>query len=170
MTVTLTVPDAAAMRDLGRQIAAALRGGDLVLLIGPVGAGKTTLTQGIGAGLGVRGQVASPTFIISRVHPALGDGPDLVHVDAYRLNGLDELDALDLDTSLENSVTVVEWGEGLVEVLSDSWLEVQIERPVGDLPDDLDTADVGDRYVRLIGVGERWADLDLEVSAQEKDR
>jgi len=158
------------MRDLGRQIAAALRGGDLVLLIGPVGAGKTTLTQGIGAGLGVRGQVASPTFIISRVHPALGDGPDLVHVDAYRLNGLDELDALDLDTSLENSVTVVEWGEGLVEVLSDSWLEVQIERPVGDLPDDLDTADVGDRYVRLIGVGERWADLDLEVSAQEKDR
>ena len=170
MTVTLTVPDAAAMRDLGRQIAEIVRGGDLVLLIGPVGAGKTTLTQGIGAGLEVRGQVASPTFIISRVHPALGDGPDLVHVDAYRLNGLDELDALDLDTSLENSVTVVEWGEGLVEVLSDSWLEVQIERPVGDLPDDLDTADVGDRYVRLIGVGERWADLDLEVSAQEKDR
>src|SRR4051794_36376643 len=113
--VTLTVPDADATRELGTRLAALLRAGDLVLLSGGLGAGKTTLTQGIGAGLGVRGQVASPTFIIARVHPSLVHGPDLVHVDAYRLGSLDEVDALDLDTALEDSVTVVEWGEGKVE-------------------------------------------------------
>ena len=157
--VELKLPDAEAARDLGRALAGVLRAGDLVLLTGPLGAGKTTLTQGIGAGLGVRGQVASPTFIIARVHPPLGDGPSLVHVDAYRLESLDDLEALDLDTSLEESVTVVEWGEGLAEVLAEDRLEVTIERPhgVGD-GDELDpgAADVGPRRVTVRALGPRW--------------
>ncbi|UNX54321.1 tRNA (adenosine(37)-N6)-threonylcarbamoyltransferase complex ATPase subunit type 1 TsaE [Georgenia sp. TF02-10] len=166
MTVTLTVPDAAATRALGQRLAGLLRAGDLVLLTGDLGAGKTTLTQGIGAGLGVRGQVASPTFIIARVHPALGAGPDLVHVDAYRLASLEEVDALDLDTSLAESVTVVEWGEGKVEPLAVDRLEVEIYRPRGGTaasPDEL--AAPAPREVRLRGVGERWAGVDLAALA-----
>ena len=111
-------------RDFGEALAAGLRAGDLVILTGGLGAGKTTLTQGLAAGLGVRGPITSPTFVIARVHPSLGEGPALVHVDAYRLGGLAELDDLDLDTSLEESVTVVEWGHGLAEDLSDDRLEV----------------------------------------------
>ena len=157
---TIDLPDAAATRAFGVALAGVLRAGDLVVLTGPLGAGKTTLTQGIGEGLGVRGQVASPTFIIARVHP--GPGPDLVHVDAYRLSSLDELEALDLDTSLEESVTVVEWGEGLAEVLSEDRLEVTIERPHGARPDeDLTEAEVGVRRVSLTGVGPRWAGVTL---------
>lgn len=127
----LHAPDADATRALGRALAGVLRGGDLVVLGGELGAGKTTFTQGLGQGLGVRGQVASPTFVIARVHPALGQGPDLVHVDAYRLGSLDEVNALDLDTSLEDSVTVVEWGTGKVEVLAADRLEVELVRPRG---------------------------------------
>ena len=101
------------MRELGQRLATLLRPGDLVLLTGELGAGKTTLTRGLGEGLGVRGAVTSPTFVIARVHPSLGDGPALVHVDAYRLGGgLDEMEDLDLDVSLPESVVVVEWGEG----------------------------------------------------------
>lgn len=124
-------PDAEATRELGRRLAGLLRAGDLVVLTGDLGSGKTTLAQGIGAGLGVRGQVASPTFIIARVHPPLADGPTLVHVDAYRLSTLDELEALDLDTSMDESVTVVEWGEGMAEVLSADRLEITVTRPRG---------------------------------------
>src|SRR5690554_1907994 len=110
--VTLDIPTADAMHRLGVDVLApVLAAGDLVILTGDLGAGKTTLTQGIGAALGVRGQVASPTFIIARTHPSESQGPDLVHVDAYRLGSLAELDDLDLDTSLEAAVTVVEWGE-----------------------------------------------------------
>ena len=117
------------MRDLGRRLAALLRAGDLVILAGPLGAGKTTLVQGIGAGLGVRGPVTSPTFVIARVHPALtGSGPALVHADAYRLGSFSEVDDLDLDTDTDSAVTVVEWGGGLVEGLSESRLEVAIDR------------------------------------------
>lgn len=146
--------DASAMRAFGVRLATGLRAGDLIILTGPVGAGKTTLTQGIGQGLNVRGQVASPTFIIARVHPALGAGPDLVHVDAYRLGGQLELDALDLDASLTDSVTVVEWGEGLVETLATDRLEVRIERPRGgELTED---PQAGERIVTLTGVGKRW--------------
>jgi tRNA threonylcarbamoyladenosine biosynthesis protein TsaE len=119
------------MREIGRALAAQLRAGDLVVLSGELGAGKTTFTQGLGAGLGVRGEVTSPTFVIARVHPTLGDGPALVHVDAYRLGGLDELDDLDLDASLDDAVTVVEWGEGLAEGLAESRLEVVIVRTTG---------------------------------------
>jgi tRNA threonylcarbamoyladenosine biosynthesis protein TsaE len=115
--------------ELGRRIAAELRAGDLVVLAGPLGAGKTTLTQGIGEGLGVRGAVTSPTFVLARIHP--GRLP-LVHVDAYRLRdagGRLELDDLDLDASLEDGVTVVEWGEGLVEGLAESRLDIALDRP-----------------------------------------
>src|ERR1051326_6228842 len=101
------------MRDLGRRLAALLRAGDLVVLAGPLGAGKTALVQGIGAGLGVRGPVVSPTFVIARVHR--GGRLPLVHVDAYRLRSLDEVDDLILVVDLADSVMVVEWGTGLVE-------------------------------------------------------
>ncbi|QIS17877.1 tRNA (adenosine(37)-N6)-threonylcarbamoyltransferase complex ATPase subunit type 1 TsaE [Nocardia terpenica] len=116
---------------LGRELAAELRAGDLVVLDGPLGAGKTALTRGIGAGLGVEGRVSSPTFIIARQHRA-GTHPGaiaMVHVDAYRLGGdLDELDALDLDTDLADAVVVVEWGLGVVEHLTDRHLRVLLRR------------------------------------------
>ncbi|MGN0064568.1 MAG: tRNA (adenosine(37)-N6)-threonylcarbamoyltransferase complex ATPase subunit type 1 TsaE [Nocardioides sp.] len=128
---TVEVPDADAMRGLGRRVGRSLRAGDLVVLTGELGAGKTTFTQGLGEGLGVRGGVTSPTFVIARVHPSLVGGPDLVHVDAYRLGGLAELDDLDLDTSLDDAVTVVEWGAGLAEQLAEGRLEVVIERALG---------------------------------------
>ena len=99
-----------------------------MILTGDLGAGKTTLTQGIGEGLGVRGEVTSPTFVIARVHPSLSDGPPLVHVDAYRLGGTAELDDLDLDTDIDEAVTVVEWGEGLAEALSVDRLELSLKR------------------------------------------
>ncbi|HTX28604.1 MAG TPA: tRNA (adenosine(37)-N6)-threonylcarbamoyltransferase complex ATPase subunit type 1 TsaE [Streptosporangiaceae bacterium] len=143
----LRIPTDAAMRDLGRSLAAVLRAGDLVILTGPLGAGKTTLVAGIGEGLGVRGPVTSPTFVIARVHPpASGSGPSLVHADAYRLGSVAEVDDLDLDADLGSSVTVVEWGEGLAEGLAEDRLEISIQ-PVPD----------GDtRMVRIIGHGARW--------------
>lgn len=131
LVTTWDVPDADTMRELGEHVAGWLRPGDLVVLSGELGAGKTTFTQGVGSGLDVRGEVTSPTFVISRVHPALGEGPSLVHVDAYRLGSIDELDDLDLDTSLADAVTVVEWGTGIAEGLADSRLDVRIERAVG---------------------------------------
>src|SRR3954468_10776363 len=109
------------MREFGLRLAAGLRAGDLVVLSGPLGAGKTTLTQGIGEGLKVRGPITSPTFVIARVHPSLAGRPPLVHADACRLGGLDEVDDLDLD--IQDAVTVVEWGEGMVEELSEDRLE-----------------------------------------------
>ena len=109
-----------------------MHAGDVVVLTGELGAGKTTLTQGMGVGLGVRGDVTSPTFVIARVHPSLVGGPDLVHVDAYRLGGIAELDDLDLDTSLDEAVTVVEWGAGLAEGLAESRLEITITRALAD--------------------------------------
>ncbi|GAA2864643.1 tRNA (adenosine(37)-N6)-threonylcarbamoyltransferase complex ATPase subunit type 1 TsaE [Streptosporangium fragile] len=137
------------MRELGAELAALLRPGDLVVLSGPLGAGKTTLVQGIAEGLKVRGPITSPTFVIARVHPSLSGGPALVHVDAYRLGGGLEVDDLDLDASLEESVTVVEWGEGLVEGLADDRLEVSIGRS--------ESGDPGEeRTVALRGVGARW--------------
>lgn len=126
------VPDAEAMRGLGERVGRGLGAGDLVVLAGELGAGKTTFTQGLGAGLQVRGEVTSPTFVIARVHPSLVGGPALVHVDAYRLGGVAELDDLDLDTSLEEAVTVVEWGTGMAEVLAESRLEVTITRALAD--------------------------------------
>ena len=128
---TLPTPDDT--RALGAELADLLQAGDLVVLVGPLGAGKTALTQGIGAGLGVRGEITSPTFVIARVHPSLSDGPPLVHVDAYRLASVADVDDLDLDASTDESVTVVEWGQGLVEQLADEHLEVQLEREDDDV-------------------------------------
>ena len=149
------VPDAAAMRVLGARISRWLAPGDLVVLSGGLGAGKTTLTQGLAEGLGVRGPVTSPTFVIARVHPSLVGGPALVHVDAYRLGSLDEVDDLDLDASLEDSVTVVEWGEGRVEALAESRLEVSLAVDPAAAADPVTGAER--RLVRVWGVGARWA-------------
>jgi tRNA threonylcarbamoyladenosine biosynthesis protein TsaE len=132
------------MRDLGVRIAEELQPGDLVLLMGPLGAGKTTLAQGVGMGLGVAG-VVSPTFVIARVH--VGGRLPLVHVDAYRLSSIEEVDDLDLDAALEESVTLVEWGEGLVEGLAGSRLEVRIQRSDEDEVREIDVSGVGDRWV-----------------------
>ena len=147
------VLDADAMRDLGRDLAARLQPGDLVVLSGGLGAGKTTLTQGLGEGLGVRGGVTSPTFVIARVHPSMVDGPALVHVDAYRLGGIEELDDLDLDASLDEAVTVVEWGTGVAEGLDTSRLEVRISRAEADEPAD---GERDPRRVLVAPVGPRW--------------
>jgi tRNA threonylcarbamoyladenosine biosynthesis protein TsaE len=146
----IPVATAADMQALGQRIAAVLGAGDLVVLTGPLGAGKTTLVQGIGQGLDVRGPVTSPTFVIARVHPPLSGGPGLVHVDAYRLGSVAEVDDLDLDASLEDCVTVVEWGEGLVEELAADRLEVTIAMPPAGQPGEM-------RWVTLAGIGERWA-------------
>jgi tRNA threonylcarbamoyladenosine biosynthesis protein TsaE len=157
VTAEVRVPTAARMRGLGQQLAALLRPGDLVVLTGPLGAGKTTLVQGIGEGLGVRGPVTSPTFVIARVHPpAAGTGPALVHADAYRLGSRAEVDDLDLDTDLDSSVTVVEWGEGLVEDLADSHLEISIAMgPPAGVPSGTGAPDEP-RTVRIAARGERW--------------
>ncbi|MBY8866877.1 tRNA (adenosine(37)-N6)-threonylcarbamoyltransferase complex ATPase subunit type 1 TsaE [Streptomyces sennicomposti] len=158
-SVEITVNAPGQMLELGRRLAKLLRAGDLVMLSGELGAGKTTLTRGLGEGLGVRGAVTSPTFVIARVHPSLGDGPPLVHVDAYRLGGgLDEMEDLDLDVSLPDSVVVVEWGEGKVEELTDERLQVRIHRAVGDTTDEV-------RQVTVTGIGGRWAAVDLGVLA-----
>ena len=150
------VPDAPAMHGLARSLAGQLQRGDLLVLSGELGAGKTTFTQGIGEGLGVRGQITSPTFVIARVHPSLVDGPALVHVDAYRLGSVDELDDLDLDTDLDDAVTVIEWGEGMAEGLSDSRLEIRIDRNLGSDPE----SEL--RSVEITPVGPRWHALRFE--------
>lgn len=153
------VPTAEAMREFGRRLGARLRAGDLVVLTGDLGAGKTTLAQGLGEGLGVRGPITSPTFVIARVHPSLSGGAPLVHVDAYRLNSLDELDDLDLDASVEESVTVVEWGEGKAEVLTDDRLDVVLTRESAEDVDEPGDPEV--RWVVVRGVGDRWTDGEL---------
>jgi len=156
--VLVDVPSAEAMRDLGRRVAGHLAPGDVLVLSGELGAGKTTFTQGLGEGLGVRGDVTSPTFVIARVHPSLGDGPELVHVDAYRLGGRAELDDLDLDADLDRAVTVVEWGTGLAEGLSDARLEIRITRATART--DVDP-EADPRVVELDPRGERWLQADL---------
>ena len=173
------VPTAEDMYRLGERLASVLRAGDLVLLTGDLGAGKTTLTKGLGAGLGVTERITSPTFVISHVHRPDHDGPLLVHVDAYRLGAgtdpespgapaITELDDLDLDASLDQAVTVVEWGEGIAEALSDDRLDIVITRrgapreaaSVGVEPA---PEDAGTRHVRIIGIGPRWLGADLRL-------
>jgi tRNA threonylcarbamoyladenosine biosynthesis protein TsaE len=192
--VSLTVATAVQMRSLGRSLATVLRAGDLVLLSGGLGAGKTTLTKGIGEGLSVRGPITSPTFVIARVHPPLGSTaatgelrPALVHADAYRLGSVLELDDLDLDTDAAASVTVVEWGGGLAEGLATDRLEITITPAEADVPvvgDPLveDTVDSGNgadragdpddptvdvpRTVRICAVGERWEGIKLPLASR----
>jgi tRNA threonylcarbamoyladenosine biosynthesis protein TsaE len=185
--VSLTVATAAQMRALGRSLATVLRAGDLVLLSGGLGAGKTTLTKGIGDGLGVRGPITSPTFVIARVHPPVGSAavtgdlrPALVHADAYRLGSVLELDDLDLDTDTASSVTVVEWGGGLAEGLATDRLEITITPVKGDAPVVSEAADGGNgagragdvddptvdapRAVRVSAVGVRWEGIELPLA------
>lgn len=129
------------MHALGVRFGSSLAAGDLIVLTGPLGAGKTTLTRGIGEGLGVRGPVQSPTFVIARTHPSVGGGPPLIHVDAYRLGDPREFDDLDLD--LDGSVVVVEWGRGVAAMVADEWIDIEIERPTGDR-DAIDGVDAAD--------------------------
>ena len=135
---------------LGREVASLTRPGDVLLLVGELGAGKTTFTQGLGEGLHVRAGITSPTFVISRVHPSLDGGPPLVHVDAFRLGDEAELDDLDLDVYVEQSVTAVEWGEGIAEALSPHRLRIHLARTRGDDPTD------ESRVVTVTPVGARW--------------
>ncbi len=149
------------MEALGARIAARLRGGDVLALNGELGAGKTTLTRGLGEALGVRGAVTSPTFVLARSHPR-ADGPPLVHMDAYRLSSGLELD--DLDVDVEASIVVVEWAGEYVGLLADEWLQIDIDRRTAGADDDAgeDPQDdgVAPRTVTVRGHGPRWADLD----------
>jgi tRNA threonylcarbamoyladenosine biosynthesis protein TsaE len=126
----LVLPTEADTERLGARIGAALSAGDVVILSGPLGAGKTVLAKGVAVGLGVTGPVTSPTFVIAREHPPApgGRGIPLVHVDAYRLGGRAELDDLDLDTELTTAAVVVEWGEGVAEPLARRRLLVRLRR------------------------------------------
>ena len=164
--ITVGVPGAAQMRALGARLVESLRPGDVVVLTGALGAGKTTLVQGIGAGLGVRGPITSPTFVIARLHPSLRGGPGLVHADAYRIGSRLEIDDLDLDADVDQCVTVVEWGEGLVEGLAQSHLLITIDW-------DAARAGEGDDEPRLLTFapsGERWEHAigDLRKVLQEQ--
>ena len=154
MLGTRTIENPDQMHELGLELGKALRAGDVLVLTGPLGAGKTTLTRGIGEGLGVRGPVTSPTFVLARTHPSLVYGPPLVHVDAYRLNSAVELDDLDIDFA--HSVVVVEWGAGMLDGIVDSWLDVVIERPEGANAGELGDELIEPRNVTLTGHGERW--------------
>lgn len=154
MLGTRTIENPDQMHELGLELGKALRAGDVLVLTGPLGAGKTTLTRGIGEGLGVRGPVTSPTFVLARTHPSLVEGPPLVHVDAYRLNSAVELDDLDIDFA--HSVVVVEWGAGMLDGIVDSWLDVVIERPEGANAGELGEELIEPRTVTLTGHGERW--------------
>ncbi|MDN5805892.1 MAG: tRNA (adenosine(37)-N6)-threonylcarbamoyltransferase complex ATPase subunit type 1 TsaE [Brevibacterium sp.] len=168
------------MRAFAKALAGHLRAGDLLILSGNLGAGKTTFTQSLGRALGVAGRITSPTFVIAREHPSLGDGPALVHVDAYRLSDAEELGDLDLDSELEESITVVEWGAGLAEQLSTDYLGLTIT-PMFDIAADADdgregaadeaAADADDeadederRIVELHGHGSTWEDRLQRVS------
>ena len=148
-----------ATRDMGAALAVILSPGDLVILVGDLGAGKTTLTQGIGVGLGVDGTVVSPTFVIARAHRPAPGRPALIHVDAYRLGSFMELDDLDLDESVDDAVTVVEWGAGIAEVLSESHLVVELERERGGSFDD---PEAGVRTATITGHGPRWDGIPLD--------
>lgn len=159
--VRRTVATAAEMEELGRRLGRLLEVGDLVVLRGELGAGKTTLTRGIGEGMGVRGPVTSPTFVLARVHPPESGSVPLIHVDAYRLADARELDDLDLDFS--GAATVVEWGDGLLHGVAESWLRVSIERPhgAGDGPLDDDSP----RALTLEGFGSAWPAARLAIAA-----
>ncbi len=143
------VATADAMHELGLALGAQLTAGDILVLTGPLGAGKTTLTRGIGEGLGVRGPVQSPTFVLARTHPSLVGGAPLVHVDAYRLGSAAELDDLGIDFA--SSVVVVEWGRGMVDALADTWWDVEIERPVA-ASDDLDADELDADAPRIVRI------------------
>lgn len=159
------IPDAEAMSAFAHRVASLLRAGDLLVLTGDLGAGKTTFTQGLGEALGVRGPVTSPTFVLARTHPSLVGGPSLVHVDAYRLADAVELEDIDLDTTLDTAVTVVEWGEGKAEALSPNRLAITIEvRAADDADPGGARCGIDSDEMRVISVrphGPRWIGVPL---------
>lgn len=175
--VEVTLDGAEATQAWAAELGTELRAGDVLILTGELGAGKTTFTQGLGAGLGVREGIISPTFVLSRIHPALASGPDLVHVDAYRLGSAGELLDLDLDATVDRSVTVVEWGRGMAEALAGfpddpdaSWLELELIRAEGgtgagpfvtDFSDEDGTGSGEVRTAVLRAYGPRWAGVRL---------
>lgn len=184
---TLTVTTAEQTHALAAAVGGVLEAGDLLVLTGELGAGKTTFTQGLGEGLGVRAGIISPTFVLVRIHPNLADGPrpggpDLVHVDAYRLESAAEIDDIDLENTMDSAVTVVEWGRDRVEHLSDSRLEVDLHRSVGGEGPATAVAAAGDvmdfdtddddepRTLVFRGYGPRWAEAPrlLETPSPEK--
>lgn len=185
----LTATTADQTHALAARLASVLEAGDLLVLSGELGAGKTTFTQGLGEGLGVRAGIISPTFVLVRIHPNLPDGPrpggpDLVHVDAYRLGSAAEIDDIDLENTLDSSVTVVEWGHDRVEHLSESRLEVDLHRAMGLGPGGLGATgngpgtanvilDFGDedtdepRTIVMRGYGPRWPAVPEPVATFE---
>ena len=149
------------MAQFGARLARELRAGDLVALNGELGAGKTTLTRGLGAQLAVRGSVTSPTFVLARTHQRVDGGAPLVHVDAYRLGSAAELDDLDIDFAA--SIVVVEWAAGMLDGVTDDWLEVDIRRPSGASADAVEGDEpIEPRTVTVTGHGARWRDLRLD--------
>lgn len=159
VSVEVRTQSAEETAEVGRRLAALVRSGDVVILAGELGAGKTTLTRGLGAGLQVRGAVTSPTFVLSRVHAADAGKVALVHADAYRLGDAAELDDLDLDAFVDGAVTVVEWGDGVAEALSADRLRVHLRRSRGvDQGDDL-------RVITVTAVGSRWVGVPLRSLA-----
>ncbi|MEV4988222.1 tRNA (adenosine(37)-N6)-threonylcarbamoyltransferase complex ATPase subunit type 1 TsaE [Pseudarthrobacter sp. LMD1-1-1.1] len=170
---TFTATTAEQTHAFGARLAEVLQTGDLLVLSGELGAGKTTFTQGLGEGLGVRPGIISPTFVLVRIHPNLPDGPrpggpDLVHVDAYRLGSAAEIDDIDLENTMDSSVTVVEWGHERVEHLSDSRLEIDLHRAIGlggaaastSSSLDFDAEDTDEpRTIVMRGYGPRWANF-----------
>lgn len=171
LDIRLDGPEATAR--VAQTLAQDLQAGDLLVLTGELGAGKTTFTRALGQGLGVSGSVISPTFVLSRIHPndpqgPRPGGPQLVHVDAYRLSSVEEVDDLDLEHTQEESVTVVEWGLGLVEHLSPSRAELHLQRALGDAAPAVhgDEEDTDPRTLRLELLGPRWEAVDQAALAQ----
>ena len=150
------------MHEFGLRLAKYLKAGDYLVLNGELGAGKTTFTQGLGIGLNVVGNVTSPTFVISRIHRSNGTGPELIHVDAYRLTSRDQLLDLDLDEH-PNSVIVMEWGASYISALTETWLQIDISRtPEVDISQmNLTDPAAGVRIVELTAIGNRWENQDL---------
>lgn len=151
MTQTLTMRTPAAMRALGSALATQLIAGDVLVLTGDLGAGKTTFTQGLGEGLGARGRVTSPTYTISRLHPTAA-GPLLAHVDAYRVNDIWDLETVDLEATIPTAITVVEWGEDLIGELGVDYLHITIARDEGGG----ELSDSGERRVTFTPIGPRF--------------
>jgi tRNA threonylcarbamoyladenosine biosynthesis protein TsaE len=158
LPMAIKVPTSEAMVRLGERLAQLLRRGDVIIAGGDLGAGKTTLTQGIGRGLGSEGPIISPTFVLSRIHPSAIGRPTLMHVDAYRLSTSYELDDLDLDAAMADSITVVEWGQGIAEGLAEDRLEIDIWTSPADLSA---VGDDSERVVTIRAIGARWREVDL---------
>ena len=155
------VTDATQMRELGKLLAMQLADGDVVVLSGPLGAGKTTFSQGIGTGMGLEDSITSPTFVVARSHQPGTRNLGLLHVDAYRLSHADDLIDLDIDSELPH-ITLIEWGENFVEKITDSWVAVKIERSSDG---DLDAPEAGDRRVTITTHGPEWEERHFEVAS-----